>query len=146
MDSEHGRAVSAERRCDGPDRAVTRLLDEAVGLAVETRDYLREARGEAGGTPELAMRWSLEVTRISTRIGECIAWLLARRAVQAGELDAREARAEPWRLGAPAVCLGGDADGLPTRLRELGARSGELYRRIARLDALLDAEGPATLH
>lgn len=118
------------------------LYDEALALAYTARDYALAAvcRQEVDASLDRLIA-SRELSRVTARLGFCIAWLLTRRAVLAGELTPAQAREESWRLGGQAVCLD---DGepcpaeLPPRLRSLMAASDRLYRRIARLDHLLE--------
>jgi regulator of CtrA degradation len=59
-------------------------------------------------------------------------------------MPASDATNERYRLGSKEICLGGGSDGtdlLPLKLQDLLARSDNLYRRIARLDDVLFADG-----
>jgi len=126
------------------------LQAEVMRLAEAARDYLAGARiaygeADAGGDPAGHLAATCETTRLVTRLGFCLAWLLARRAVQSGELAAETAAGEgQWRLGGREVCLAGpvagsgDAAALPRGLADLLDHSAELYRRIERLDRGLD--------
>ena len=69
-----------------------------------------------------------------------MAWLLAQKAVHAGEISVAEAAGERYRLSGAAVCfaeLGERAAALPMRLVELLDQSRRLYVRVARLDELV---------
>ena len=121
------------------------LYREAMGLALSARAYaasLVDTPGRGGAAPawaRLAAAGALAL--VTSRVAYCLAWLLARRAVAAGELSAEEALGEPWRLGGgelpPEVC-GGQASELPPELRRLAERSHALFRRVERLDRDLD--------
>jgi len=116
---------------------------EALALTREARDYvaLQERFDRAGLDPELQLVASCESLRITARLTQVMAWLLLQRAVHAGEVAAEAARAPEHRLGAQEICATTEAEeqaALPQRLRELLARSGELYQRVSRLDAGLD--------
>jgi regulator of CtrA degradation len=68
-----------------------------------------------------------------------MAWLLAQRAVHAGELARDEALADPQPLAALEICMDdgeAEAQALPPRLVKLLDRSHHLYVRVARLDEL----------
>lgn len=120
------------------------LLDEAIAVAEDARDWLERRQTEPGR----AMRSLLEVliearetSRLTSRAAHCVAWLLARKALAGGEIDAVQAAAPAHRLGDRAVCLArsDDAAVLPRRLAELLERSERLYTRIDRLDRMLEA-------
>lgn len=117
---------------------------EALALTREARDYIalqeRADRQDLGAIDQLVV--SCESMRLTTRLTQVMAWLLVQRAVQAGEITRDEAREPQHRLGAREICEAGsppmDAE-LPSRMRDLLARSHALYSRVARLDAMLDA-------
>jgi len=117
--------------------------DETLVMLRETRDYLA-GRGklELGGLPpQLALDYSRESMRLTTRLTQVMAWLLLQRAVHAGEISPEEARQPEHRLGGREMCLS-PAEGierLPPRLVALIERSDGLYRRVARLDAMVAA-------
>ena len=46
--------------------------------------------------------------RITTRLTQIMAWLLAQKAVHAGELTARQMASEEYRLDGQSVCLDDD--------------------------------------
>ena len=118
-------------------------FEEALGLAIEARDYMaREQNGGPGeGEPLDRMALSYAAMRVTSRLTQVMAWLMVQKAVQAGELTRRQAASEPNRLSAHDVCLGEgplpDRD-LPPRFAQIDTRSRQLYERIARLDSLLD--------
>jgi regulator of CtrA degradation len=118
--------------------SVDPLLDDVLAIAGETRAYLLAAGGAPSpGAPALAPLYeAAELSRVSARLGYCAAWLLTRRAVQAGELSSEEALAPHWRLEGQTVCGDGAVTlaPLPSRLVELGERSLAVYRRVERLD------------
>ena len=111
---------------------------EALGLVVEARDYLAREPGEGLDLAPLArMQMCAETLRLTARLTRIMAWLLAQRAVQSGEMSVEEALADP--LDESDLCSAGaehEESGLPPRLSELLGRSRLLYGRVARLDAL----------
>ena len=123
------------------------LQGEVTRLAEAARDYLAAERDDTvSGDPVRHLIATCEATRLVSRLGYCIAWLLARRAVQSGEIAPGAAAAVGGlgRLGGREVCLtepspgdGGTAE-LPYGLAELLERSAVLYRRVERLDRALD--------
>ena len=113
---------------------------EAVDLLLVARDYLaHDEPGERRAlmpTQRLAM--CSETLRLTARLTQIMAWLLAQRAVHSGELSREKALGdEP--LAALDVCMDGEAEedrDLPPRLVDLLGRSRRLYVRVTRLDEL----------
>lgn len=117
------------------------MLAEAVRLAERTRDIIGPGRpaGAARRDPLAELERAAELGHVTTLVTACVAWLLARLAAAHGEIDAEEARAEPWRL-LPLDALAGP--GTACRDPELAALARAcdgLYARIRRLDAALDS-------
>lgn len=122
-------------------RFFSRTFDETMGLLTAARDYFTYAypAAERGLAPADRMRLSCESMRVTARLSQVMAWMLAQRAAFAGEITREEAASERFALGAADICLA-DTDStlknLPERLRDLLARSRELYIRVSRLDAM----------
>jgi regulator of CtrA degradation len=119
------------------------LLEEALALAEDARDWLAMRAGGTGSrTASLieALVEARETSRLTSRAAHCVAWLLARKALAMGEIDSAQAAGPAHRLGDRAVCLDGSGAEatLPPRLVELLERSERLYRRIDRLDRMLE--------
>jgi regulator of CtrA degradation len=90
--------------------------------------------------PAAALAFAHETLRLTARLTQIMAWLLAQRAAHAGEIDRDELREERWRLGARDLCLAPPpeaASEFPAELQRLLRRSEQLYVRIARLDDLV---------
>lgn len=127
-----------------PTLLLTATYDDAWRLLHEARHYVAyEQRGDRRRlAPEDGLVLSCESLRLTARLTQVMAWLLTQRAFHAGEISREEACAEENRLGGLGVCLDegvAPLDGLSPRLALLMRRSLELYRRVQRLDALLDA-------
>ena len=123
-----------------------RTFEEGMSLVEETAKYLDgKGRQEARDLPrKAALLYAGESMRVTTRLMQAASWLLVQRAVHDGDMPEEDARDERYRLGSREICLGGDAAGaqiLPETLQDLLARSDNLYRRIARLDDVLFADG-----
>ncbi len=120
----------------------SKTYDETLALVVEARDYVRDG-GAAEGRylePDVRVLLSCETLRLTTRLTEVMAWLLAQRALHAGEISAAEVRHDSHRLAAAELCLreaGAVSGYLPPRLKSLMERSERLYRRVRRLDELM---------
>lgn len=112
---------------------VDRLLAEALELAESTKLYL-EARTGAEEIPLSELVHVREVGRITARLGFVVAWLLACKADQAGELEGMAGRDELCSLGGDQCCLDQPAvPEMPGRLQVLLERSASLYGRATRL-------------
>jgi regulator of CtrA degradation len=113
---------------------------EAMGLLVEARDYLthREAIDRETLAAADRLRFCSETMRLTSRLTQVMAWLLAQRAVYEGEISAERALEGNDALAGLAICMKEDsADKLPQRLANLLDRSRRLYVRVARLDELV---------
>ncbi len=79
-----------------------------------------------------------EAMRVTARLTHIMAWLMAERAVQNGELDLEDLACEPYALGGHNTCLSRQEDvlalGDPWLNRLLDETHG-LYQRVMRLDA-----------
>ncbi len=126
---------------EAPTAFFSKTYDEATSLLVEARDYL--AAEERGDRARLEvgdrLRLTCETTRLTSRLTHIMAWLLARRAIFAGELTAVEAACPPYLLERDETLADGDPtayQNLPKNLSRLMDRSHRLYIRVARLDDL----------
>ncbi len=118
-----------------------KTYDETMSLLVASRDYLANAQpAEAIGLKPLdRLRVNCEAMRLTTRLTQIMAWLLAQRAVFEGEMPRSRAIADEFRLASDTVCmaeLDASVTVLPTRLCELLDESRRLYVRVARLDEM----------
>ncbi len=134
---------------DHESRMHRRLVDvlyvEAMLLADEARAYFDEiGRAEREALdPLIRVSFSCESLKVTTRLMHVIAWLLTQRAVQSGELRARDALDPSRRLGDAPVTDDILLDRLPPRARDLVESSADLHRRVARLD--LAQDGPRSV-
>ena len=117
-------------------RLIDALYTESMLLADEARAYFDEAgRAEREALdPLIRVGFSCESLKVTTRLMHVIAWLLTQRAVDAGELRARDALDPSRRLGEAPVFDVDLIGALPPRARSLIATSAELHRRVALLD------------
>jgi regulator of CtrA degradation len=126
-----------------------RTYDEAMALLIETRNYVAATQLRAVGvrTPSDRLLLCCETMRLTTRLTHIMAWLLAQRAVHAGEISLADGAAEPYALGGGNTCLT-IADGTDRLgdqwLTSLLERSHRLYVRVSRLDEMVKRE--ALLH
>jgi regulator of CtrA degradation len=114
-----------------------RNYDEALTLLVAARDYV--ALSERANKTRLGMserlRLCCETMRMTARLTQVMAWLMAQKAIHAGEMTQRELVEKQGPLGSIRICMEpGQHEGLPKALIGLLHRSHNLYVRIARLD------------
>ena len=121
-----------------------------MALVEETARYLDgpAATKRAALPRKAAILYAGESMRVTTRLMQAASWLLVQRAVHDGDMEADAAGSDRYRLGSKEICLGAPPSMasicLPAALRDLLARSDNLYRRIARLDDVLFGGGRAS--
>jgi regulator of CtrA degradation len=114
-----------------------RTFQEGMALVEQTAAYLdgegrRESKRLGRNT---ALAYAGESMRLTTRLMQIASWLLVQRAVREGDMAPGEACDSRYRVGAQAVCQGGEtAADLPPPLLDLLKRSEALYDRILHLD------------
>lgn len=121
---------------------VERTYDEAMALLVEARNYLayREPTDDRALGPDMRLVACYESMRVTSRLTQVMAWLLAQKAVQAGEITEHEAVSDRFALSGSGICLDVAGQGnmdLPAGLRSLLDRSHRLYLRVSRLEAMV---------
>lgn len=123
-------------------RLIDALYSESMLLADEARAYFDEVgRNERDGLdPFVRVGFSCESLKVTTRLMHVIAWLLTQRAVDAGEMELREALDPARQLGDAPPSEGVALSALPPAARRLIDASCDLHRRVARLEA---AQGTA---
>src|SRR5579863_799590 len=101
-----------------------RTFDEGVALTLEARNYI--AYHEQADRREYDLARCLHVgyqhTRVSARLIQVMTWLLAMKALLAGEISPDQFAAPQYALGGGDECendSGGDAEDLPPGLRSL---------------------------
>jgi regulator of CtrA degradation len=134
-------------------RITPRLVDgfytEAMLLADEARSYFddagRIARAELD--PFARVGFACESLKVTTRIMHIVAWLLTQRAIDSGEIPARQGRRPERRLGHAQDSDETIVVQLPEAAQRLIRASADLYARVKRLDegTLFDepAQSPA---
>ncbi|HEX8301770.1 DUF1465 family protein [Sphingomonas sp.] len=128
----------------GTSRIHRKLIDslyvEAMLLADEARSYFDQIGRDERDTLDALNRvaFSCESLKVTTRLMHIIAWLLTQRAVDAGELAARDALSPSRRLGDAPETEAALLQVMPPQAVTIILTSIELYRRVARLDDSLD--------
>lgn len=127
-------------------KLVETLYVEAMTLADSARRYfdLDGADDRLRLDPATRVTFSCEALKVTTRLMHVVAWLMVRKAVEAGELSEEAARAPERRLGrTPEAAPASQLVTLPAQARIIIDASDDLYERIRRLDVQLGAEGGA---
>lgn len=133
------RREKTDRSAEGAPLKFTGTYEEAFALLVEARDYVERhlpAFKHSQDPPDPA-KMTTETMRLTSRITQVMAWLMAQRALQEGEIEETEFVQDKYRLEGHEVCLKRaieDTDDLPDALGDLMERSYDLYNRIMRLD------------
>lgn len=143
----HWRGVDPSTATLAPDgrmtaRLVGALHVEAMILADEVRGYFDGVgRAEREALDPLArIGFSCESLKATTRLMHVVAWLLTRRALDAGEISAGTAAVPARALGAAPASDPGSLAALPPTARDLVEATRDLYARVARLEQ--DIESP----
>ena len=114
--------------------------DEAFDMLVEARNYVENdvAAFKYASNPPDPLALTKETMRLTSRLTQVMAWLMAQRAVHEGEIGEDEFIKDKYRLEGQHVCLKRAIDemedDLPDGLSDLMNRSYSLYSRINRLD------------
>ena len=119
-----------------------RTFDEGVALTLEARNYI--AYHEQADRREYDLARCLHVgyqhTRVSARLIQVMTWLLAMKALLAGEISPDQFGGPQYAMAVTDECesaSGPELTELPPGLRSLLERSHSLYSRIQRLDAMV---------
>ncbi|WP_010183981.1 DUF1465 family protein [Sphingomonas sp. PAMC 26605] len=126
-------------------RVIDTLYIDAMVLADEARSYFDEG-GRADREmldPIARVVFSCESLKVTTRLMHVIAWLLTQRAVEAGEIGARDTLDPSRRLGIAPRTDPGTLALLPETGRAVIMASIDLHNRVARLDEARAREGSA---
>ena len=123
-------------------RLIDSLYVEAMLLVDEARGYFDDlGRGDRDALPPLLrVGFSCESLRVTTRLMHVIAWLLTRRALEAGEITERQATAPERRLGRAQNSDPEVVAGMPEAARQIINATADLYARVLRLDEELDRD------
>lgn len=147
VESKGGVTISFVERYARSDQ-FDQIFREGMSLVEAAATYLDgEGRKAAKAlSPGQSVLYATESMRLTTRLLELASWLLVRRSLKTGEIDAEEARVRRRRiklatLGRPSHVT--SFDELPAGLRELIEKSYALNDRIVLLDRALDQ--PATV-
>lgn len=126
------------------------IFREGMALVETTASYLDGAgrRDSKALSPALAVVYSTESMRLTTRLLEIASWLLMRRSLKAGEISPEEARVKRRRIKLATIGRPDHVKGfgeLPKELRRLIEASFALNDRIVQIDRALEAPAVAVV-
>jgi len=118
---------------------VERAYRDTFDLLVDVRDYLADGSGADSEAlpPEDRMQLTYELTRVTRKLTNVMAWLMLQKAVIAGEMTPEQAATDP----AATMDIGAD-DGKPddpAALARLPLAARGLFDRSRRLTAHVTA-------
>lgn len=120
---------------NGPYAETMGLLEEVRHYILYEERYDRQRIGE-----KLAHIINSEIMDIIARLCHVLSWLIAQKAVRAGEITIEESLEPKWQLSSAIVCMNTDYEtdeSIPERLRRFMVQSRNLFERVERLERQL---------
>ena len=120
---------------DGPYAETMSLLEKVRHYILYEERYDRQRVGEKS-----AHIINSEVMDIIARLSHVLSWLIAPKAVRAGEITIEESLEPKWQLSSAIVYLNTDYESdesIPERLRRFMVQSRNLFERVERLERQL---------
>jgi regulator of CtrA degradation len=114
-------------------KLVDGLYTEAMVLADEARSYFDSDRARAISPAEVAVAFSCESLKVTTRLMHVIAWLLNQKAIRAGEIASSNGKNAIDELGYAPATDSFWVDDLPAEARAIILSSEDLYYRVQRV-------------
>lgn len=115
------------------------VFNETLALLFDAHHYFqsRGADEQASLSAHDRPVYATEMTRVTMRLTSVMAWIMVRRAINAGRIEEQKA-AQDYRLDGSEICLESNAklEQMPYYLGYLADRSRSLYERVHRLDQL----------
>jgi regulator of CtrA degradation len=131
---------------------LNQLYSESFDLLCEARNYFAyhpSAKQAAHhGAPLDQLYVNVQALRLTSRMTQAMAWLLAQRALQSGELSLEQACGGDFSLGGEEICTEADSHAdsrLPASMQKLLNRSYQIYMRVWRLDQMTREKVQQTL-
>lgn len=119
------------------------LYTEVMILADEARAYFERHQNNGSIAPELAISFSCESLKVTTRLMHSIAWLLSEKAISSGEITPDKVKNHNRELGFAPASDASLVKALPAYAQYLVSESEVIYARIKRINAqILDEEDP----
>jgi regulator of CtrA degradation len=121
-------------------KLIDALYTEAMVLADEARSYFDSERAREIAPADVAVAFSCESLKVTTRLMHVIAWLLNQKAIRAGEIHANDMMHELDELGYAPATDDWMVARMPEEARSLILASEDLYYRVQRIAAHMQAE------
>lgn len=114
------------------------VFNETLALLFDAHHYFQSRGADEQASLHVEDRpvYATEMTRVTMRLTSVMAWIMVRRAINAGRIEETQA-AQDYRLDGTDICLEHAEDELahmPQYLHYLSDRSRNLYERVWRLD------------
>lgn len=116
------------------------LYTEVMILADEARAYFERHHENDTIAPELAVAFSCESLKVTTRLMHSIAWLLSEKAIHAGEIEESRLPMHDRELGYAPASDRKLVDNLPAQAQYLVSESEIIYERLQRLSTQIGAK------
>lgn len=116
-----------------------KTYDETLQLLTKSEHFLKNYSAERmrHNNDVLDLRVNCEMTRVTSRLTQIMAWLLAQKAALNGEISHEEANTDKFCLNNDPFCLSntknGQEDDYPLAMRELLIDSLVLFKRVLAL-------------
>ena len=115
------------------------VFNETLSLLFDAHHYFQSRGADEQATLSIRHRpiYATEMTRVTMRLTSVMAWIMVRRAINAGRIEEEKA-AQDYRLDGPDICLETNTsfEDMPHYLNYLSDRSRTLYERVHRLDQM----------
>ncbi len=121
-------------------KLIDSLYTEAMVLADEARSYFDSERAREIAPADVAVAFSCESLKVTTRLMHVIAWLLNQKAIRAGEIHADDMMRELDELGYAPASDDWMVARMPEEARTLILASEDLYYRVQRIAAQMQED------
>lgn len=121
-------------------KLVDGLYTEAMLLADEARSYFDSERAREIEPADVAVAFSCESLKVTTRLMHVIARLLNQKAIRAGEIHPSDIMRELDELGYAPATDDWMVERMPDEARNLIIASEDLYYRVQRISSHIYAE------
>lgn len=120
------------------------LYTEVMILADEARAYFERHQNNGSVAPELAISFSCESLKVTTRLMHSIAWLLSEKAISSGEIKPDQVKNHNRDIGYAPESEPRLVETLPAYAQYLVSESEVIYARLKRINVqILEKEEPA---
>ena len=120
-------------------KVIDGLYTEAMVLADEARSYFDSERARDIVPADVAVAFSCESLKVTTRLMHVIAWLLNQKAIRAGEIHPSDVLRDLDQLGYAPATDGWMVDSMPDEARALIYASEDLYYRVQRISSHMES-------